>query len=166
MRNLTSSNSSFLPLHMNLLHSNPISIIDQQNNNHQNPATSTEDMTMNAPMMILPSNGNPSSKHITNILKYQDDHNNSLANHPPQPLSTQDSSIQSSKCNLASIVTEARDHNKIFKGETFTSAINTINHNLLQTIQAKPPSLFLTPPQHQSKGKNHLVFDASQSGPE
>jgi len=123
-------------------------------------------MTMNTPMMILPLNGIPSSKHITNISKYQDDHNNSLANHPLQPSSTQDSSIQSSKYNLASIVTEARDHNKIFEGEKFTSAINSIDHNLLETIKAKPPSLFLTPPQHQLKGKNHLVFDASQSGSE
>jgi len=128
---------------MNLLHSNPISIIAQQNNNHQNPATTTEDMTMNAPMMILPSNGNSFSKHITNISKYQDDPNNSLANHPQQPLSTQDSSIESSKCNLASIVTEARDHNKICEGETYTSAINTINHNLPETIKVSLPACFL-----------------------
>ena len=142
--NSTSSNSSFLPLQMNLPHSNPISIIIQQNNNHQNPATSTEDITMNASMMISPSNGNPSSEHITNISKCQDDHNNQLVHHTTQSSSTQDSSIQSSKHNLASIATEARDHNKIFKGETFISAINTINHNLPETIEAKPPSLFLT----------------------
>jgi len=34
MTNLTSSNSSFLPLQMNLLLSNPNSIVPQQNNNH------------------------------------------------------------------------------------------------------------------------------------